>query len=123
MLRKRVNEAIAHYRTALQFDPDYAEADFDLGLALVQIGETDEAIEHFKSGLKSRPRDATAHSTLADLLAGRGRIDEAVAEYEEALGIDSGNVDARRGLIRLYEAGAPARVVPLPAPPKTPVRP
>ena len=42
-----VEDAIVHYKQALQINPDYAEAHNNLGVALFQSGSVDEAIVHF----------------------------------------------------------------------------
>ena len=51
----RMQEAIEHYKQALQLDPNYPEAHSNLGVVLVQTGQTQEAIEHYKQALMLRP--------------------------------------------------------------------
>ena len=42
----RLWEAIVHYKEALRIHPDYPDADYFLGQALLENGQTDEAKEH-----------------------------------------------------------------------------
>jgi tetratricopeptide (TPR) repeat protein len=42
----RLWEAIVHYKEALRIQPDYPDADYFLGQALLENGQTDEAKEH-----------------------------------------------------------------------------
>ena len=64
-----VDNAIAHYRTALQIKPDYAEAHNNLGNALLQKGRVDEAIAHFQRAFQLKPNNAEVLNNLALALA------------------------------------------------------
>src|SRR4029079_18369432 len=44
----RRDEAMAHFRRALDIDPDYREAHVDLGNALLDAGQADEATFHYR---------------------------------------------------------------------------
>ena len=70
--RQLLDEAIAHYRKALEINPDYAEAHNNLGLALADRGPTDEAIAHYRKALEIKPDYAEAHNNLGLALADRG---------------------------------------------------
>ena len=82
--RGRVDEAIAHYRKALEINPDFAEAHNNLGLALADRGRFDEAIAYYQKALEIKPDYAEAHNNLGTVLAGT-RLDEAITEYRKAL--------------------------------------
>ncbi len=85
--RGQVDEAIAHYRKALEIKPDYAEAHNNLGLALAGRGQVDEAIAHFRKALEIEPDYVPAHYNLGKLLAGHGEMDEAIVHFRKALEI------------------------------------
>ncbi len=51
----QVENAIQHYRTAIQLKPDYARAHYNLGSALTLRGDLDEAAEHFRTALRLDP--------------------------------------------------------------------
>ncbi|MGO9245406.1 MAG: tetratricopeptide repeat protein, partial [Verrucomicrobiia bacterium] len=61
--------AIAHFEQALRIQPDFAEAQYNLGLALEELGRTAEAIEHYQQALKLRPDFNPARNALAQLQA------------------------------------------------------
>ena len=52
---------------------DYAEAHFNLGLALELRGQTDEAISHFEEALRLKPDYGEARKKLDAALANRAR--------------------------------------------------
>jgi len=83
-----LDEAMAHYRQALQIEPDYPEAHNNLGVALSNRGHFDEATAHFRQALKIQPNYAEAHGNLGLRLAARGQLDEALAHYQTAVEID-----------------------------------
>jgi tetratricopeptide (TPR) repeat protein len=82
-----VDEAIIHYKKALQIKPNDPEAHVSFGYALLQKGMADEAIIHFQQALQIKPNYAQAHNNLGDVLAQKGRVDEAIVQFKEALQI------------------------------------
>ena len=70
--RGQVDEAIAHYRKALEIKPDYAEAHYNLGNVLAGRGQVDEAIAQYRKALEIKPDYAEAYNNLGDRL-GRPR--------------------------------------------------
>ena len=65
------DQAVAHYRKALEIRPDYAEAHVDLGNVLTSRGQVDEAIAHYQKALEIKPDYAEAHNNLGLALASR----------------------------------------------------
>src|SRR5437868_9789256 len=53
--------AIAEYRTALRFEPDYAPPHTNLGAALAEKADLDGAIAEFRTVLHLEPDYASAH--------------------------------------------------------------
>jgi len=109
--KRRMDEAIAHFQTALQIKPDYAEAHDNLGNALFQKGRVDEAITHYQTALQIRPDNAKAHNNLAIALFQTGRVNEAITHYQTALQIKPDYAEAHNNLGnalfqkgRVYEA-------------------
>ena len=94
----KVNEAIEHYREALQIKPHLAEAHSNLGVALRSQGRLDEAIEHYREALASEPDFAEAHNNLGTALAARGDMAGAVEHFRRAIEIKPDYESARRNL-------------------------
>src|SRR5208283_728347 len=63
--RGQFDDAIAHYRKALEIEPDHVAAHNNLGLALAGRGQVDEAIAHYQKALEVNPDYAEAHNNLA----------------------------------------------------------
>ena len=57
-------------RAALRIDPNHANAHCNLGVALVQIGDTKGAIESCRAALRIDPNHANAQKMLALLQSG-----------------------------------------------------
>ena len=84
---QRGDEAIVHYRKALEINPNYAHAHNNLGLALADRGRIEEAIANYRKALESEPNCAIVHFNLGLALAGCGQLDEAIVHYRKALEI------------------------------------
>jgi tetratricopeptide (TPR) repeat protein len=54
---------------ALRLKPDYAEAQYNLGVALARLGRLPEAVGHWEQALRLKPDYAEAENNLAWLLA------------------------------------------------------
>ena len=83
--RGQVDEAIVHFRKALELKPNNAEAHNNLGMALAGRGQSDEALTHYRKALEIKPGYAEVHNNLGNVLAGRGQFDEAIAHYRKAV--------------------------------------
>ena len=66
--QKKLDEAIACFRQALELDPKFAPAHRNLGIALYKQGKLDEAIACFRNALEVDPNDAQAHRNLGNVL-------------------------------------------------------
>jgi tetratricopeptide (TPR) repeat protein len=63
----RIQDAIGHYELALRLKPDFAEAQYNLAVALEQAGRVQEAIGHYQQALHLKPDYIEAQSRLARL--------------------------------------------------------
>jgi protein O-mannosyl-transferase len=81
----KVDEAIVHFRKALEIKADHADVQANLGSALLQKGELDEAVAQYYKALEIKPDYALVHYDLGNALLVKGEVDEAIAHYEKAL--------------------------------------
>jgi tetratricopeptide (TPR) repeat protein len=89
------------YRTALDLDPDLADAYINLGRLTHQGGDPAEAARLYHLALHAEPDDPVAHYNLAIALEDQERSAEAIAHYEQALTLDPEFADAHFNIARL----------------------
>jgi tetratricopeptide (TPR) repeat protein len=94
----QMNEAIEHYKKALQIQPEYADAYANLGATLSNQGKFDEAVVCYNRALSIKPNLVLTHSNLGDILLGQNKLDEAVEHFIEALRIKPSCANAEEGL-------------------------
>jgi len=82
--RGRIDEAIIHYRKALELEPT-SGGQCQPRVALAGLGQIDEAIAYYQKALEIKPDYAEAHYNLGDALQRRGQVAEAISHYEKAL--------------------------------------
>jgi protein O-mannosyl-transferase len=99
----KVDDAIAHYESALQLNPNYEDAHSNLGRALAAQGKYAAAGVHFEAVLKLRPDDFKAHNNLGNVLAEQGRHPEAVLQFQEALRLKPNHAGAHNNLAISYQ--------------------
>ena len=100
----QIEEAIRHYRIALQANPNYISARKNLGAALALQGKIDESIAQLVEALRLDPTVADAHYNLGNIFAGLGRSEEAIQHYGKALELDPEYVEAYNNLANLLAA-------------------
>ena len=94
----RQEEAIEHYRIALQRDPLAVKVRTNLGATLSALERYDEAVRELNEVLATEPGYAAAHINLASILEFQGKTDEAVWHYEAVLkGNDERAAESARG--------------------------
>jgi len=88
MERGRTDEADAHFRKALSYDPNFTDARNGLGLLLERRGQHDAALAEFRRVIAVDADYAEAHNNIGIILRGRGRTDEAEAAFRRAIAAD-----------------------------------
>lgn len=85
---KRNIEAREAYETALKLKPDLWEAHFNLGKALVDLGDFDGAIAAYNHCIVLKPTSAEVYVNLGNVYKFKDDGDNAIAAYERALALD-----------------------------------
>ena len=96
--RGQLDEAIAHYRRAINIWPDYVEAHYNLGGAYIEKGNINEALAEYRRAIEIRPDDADSHNNYGSALRGLNQFDQAENEYRRALSLRPQYLDARLNL-------------------------
>ena len=72
--------------TAIELEPDLADAPYNLDRALWRLrGQLEEAIASFRKAIELRPDFAHAHVLLGSALREKGELDDAIAVYRRAI--------------------------------------
>jgi tetratricopeptide (TPR) repeat protein len=81
----RIAEALDHYRSAVEQEPDSAEANTVYGLMLLQAGRPGDAEAPLRKAVEVAPAHPAARMNLAHWLVQQDRIDEAVGVVENII--------------------------------------
>ena len=94
--------AIDSYKQALKIKPDYAEAYYNMGVALNDKGNPKAAIESYKQGLKIKPDYAEAYNNIGIVLKDQGDLEAAIDSYKQAININPDYAEAYYNLSLLH---------------------
>ncbi|HIL86459.1 MAG TPA: sulfotransferase family protein [Candidatus Marinimicrobia bacterium] len=98
-----MDDAVKSYEKAIAIKPDYADAHFNLGNILRDLGELDGAIKSFVKTIEIMPEYDEAQYNLGVTLQELGQLDEAIEQYEKALSINPENADLILNLGFIYQ--------------------
>jgi tetratricopeptide (TPR) repeat protein len=108
----RTDEAIGHYRRAIEIQPDYAPAFNNLGVALRAAGSVEAAIDAYQRALSIAGDYPDAHYNLANALLETHRPTEAAVHFEIAGRSIPDSAGLRNNLgVALLEAGQPQNAI------------
>jgi tetratricopeptide (TPR) repeat protein len=82
-----IEQAIAHYDTAITLDPHFPEAYYNLANICHQAGLFHKAVNAYKKALQCNPSYIEALSNLSETLQEMGRTDAAIKYHKKAIGI------------------------------------
>jgi tetratricopeptide (TPR) repeat protein len=99
-----MDDAVKSYEKAVSIKPDYADAHFNLGNILRDLGDLDGAIKSFVKTIEIMPEYDEAQYNLGVTLQELGQLDEAIEQYEKALSINPENTDLILNLGFIYQS-------------------
>ena len=102
-------EAVEHFKTAVELDPNFITARLYLATAYMQqyvpgvpteenVKMADEALRQFNMVLDQKPTDTVAIASIASLYLSQKKWDEAEAQYRKLINLDPHNRDAYYGI-------------------------
>ncbi len=97
-------ESITHLQRAVELEPAYGEAQYNLGVAQGEHGMLAESVLHFREAARLLPADADAAYNLGAAVRLQGRLDEAEAQFRRALQLRPDHVQAMQQLAGLLAA-------------------
>jgi tetratricopeptide (TPR) repeat protein len=86
----RHGEALDHFRSALEHDPESAEANSVYGLMLLQLGRAAEAEGPLRRAVDIAPSHAALRMNLAQWLAHEGRLGAAIEQVADVVAKEPG---------------------------------
>lgn len=97
------HQAAEAYRKALEREPLFPEAYFNLGNVLRALNQPADAEYCYRAAVQQAPDMALAWYNLADIQEEEGRMDEAIASLRKAIDADPTFADAHFNLALCYE--------------------
>ncbi|MCX8090152.1 MAG: tetratricopeptide repeat protein, partial [Verrucomicrobiae bacterium] len=94
MATRNQREEYECYTTALELNPNYADAHNNLGVLLYQRRRFHDAEMHFREALRLQPMLPPAHNNLGSVLSEAGRLNEALVHLRRAVELNPHYVDA-----------------------------
>ena len=77
--------AVAHFKEALRYRPDFPAAHFNWGNSVGEQGNVEEAIEHYHDAIRYDPKYEQAHFQLGNAYALQDKPDLSEASFREAI--------------------------------------
>jgi Flp pilus assembly protein TadD len=87
----QTDEAVEHIHSALELDPDFADAHNMLGIVLARAGKLDESMVQLRQAVSLAPDSPEYHFNLCRFLAAEHHFPETIPECEKAVELWSGN--------------------------------
>ncbi|MDA2938652.1 tetratricopeptide repeat protein, partial [Acidobacteria bacterium AH-259-A15] len=97
----KLKEAIRHFSSAVNINPNYLDAHINLGSALARQGRLDEAIGWYRRAIQLAPDHAVIHNNLGLALMEKGEVKDAIHHFSEAIKIKPDYREAQDNLRRL----------------------
>jgi tetratricopeptide (TPR) repeat protein len=91
-------QAIRHFKRAVELNPVFPDAYNNLGVALRSLGRREQAIQNYTRAIAIKPDYADAYFNLANTFRDLDRREEAVQNYKKALQIAPNHLGARNNL-------------------------
>lgn len=98
----RPQDAVVHYKAALEADPTMEPAMFSLASAYIESGDPENAVALYKNYLAQNPKSDEVRNELVAALVQAKKHDEAAAEAQEILRHDPKNAQVFRSLSAMY---------------------
>lgn len=98
----KIEEAIKHYKVALELRPYSINDLLELGSIYDSSGQFEKGIKQFEVALKFKPSDPMFYYYLGNFYNEEGRFGEAVQQYQAALKLDQEFIEARYNLGLVY---------------------
>ncbi|OAI18555.1 hypothetical protein A1507_09380 [Methylomonas koyamae] len=96
--QNKFEEAVAHFKSALNKQPDNPQLVMQLAFALIADKKSDAGYGVLRDWIGKHPNDISVRVTLADMLLGKSQFDEAEKYYTQVLELQPGRLDVLNNL-------------------------
>ena len=100
---QRYDAAIESYEQAIRINPNFADAHYNLGNAMKEIGNLRQAIESYRASLEINPNDTEVLLNCGNALKSYGDFDQAIEIYSQALQLDPNSTAAQANMDKAVE--------------------
>ena len=83
--QKKLDEAIAQYRKAIELDPKSVSTYNNLGIALSDQKKLDEAISQYRKAIELDPKSVGTYNNLGVALKDQNKLDAAISQFRKGL--------------------------------------
>ena len=98
---KNFEDAIDCFSKSLKINPNYAEANNNMGALLKTIGQTKDSVAYFEKAINIKPDFSNAYNNLGASYNVMGKWDLALENYNKCLKINPNEKDSSNNLINL----------------------
>jgi predicted O-linked N-acetylglucosamine transferase (SPINDLY family) len=98
----KLDKAIICWQTAIDWDPEYVDAYYNLGIAYNQLRDYERAVQSFEQAIKLKPNYPEALYNLGLTLVKLNRLDDALQSYQKALEISPDDIDIYIAIGNVY---------------------
>jgi FKBP-type peptidyl-prolyl cis-trans isomerase 2/predicted TPR repeat methyltransferase len=98
-----LDETISWYAKAIQIEPRFTEAYYNLGVALQLSNRLDDAISAYQAVIKLKPDHRDAYHNLGNAYKDTGKPDSAMECYQKALELDPAYANAHNSMGTLLQ--------------------
>ena len=98
---KNFEDAIDCFSKSLKINPNYAEANNNMGALLKTIGRTKDSVSYFEKAINIKPDFSNAYNNLGASYNVMGKWDLALENYHKCLKINPNEKDSSNNLINL----------------------
>lgn len=108
----KTEQAIDSFRRALELEPNYSDAHYNLATVLKETDHLTEALPYFQNALALNPHYVKAYNNLAETLKHKGRVRESLGYYQRALQLSAQPLIHSNYLLALhYDPGLTAEMI------------
>ena len=98
----KLDKAILSWETAIDWDPEYVEAYYNLGTAYNQLQDYEKSAQAFEQAIQLKPEYSEALYNLGLTLVKLNRLDNALQSYQKALAISPDDIDIHLAIGSAY---------------------